>query len=154
MRYKNAGCPAVHSTVLQNNPNSIWHTVHKVGGGGKGEQWSKPETKFCFTSHTVLFTRIEYTLNFLGMELLCKLRETLPRIALHFRKSRHVQQCHLSYLSGQYNTPLLVCTCRFAFSHSVYKYKPLILQQNVHLKSNDLHLSQSVARTFHWLIMF
>lgn len=132
----------------------LYDTQFTKWGEGERENNDLSLKPNCFTSHTVLFTRIEYTLNFLGMELLCKLRETLPRIALHFRKSRHVQQCHLSYLSGQYNTPLLVCMCRFAFSHSVYKYKPLILQQNVHLKSNDLHLSQSVARTFHWLIMF
>lgn len=63
------------------------------------------------------------------MQLLYTLRETVPRIALHFRKSSHVQQYHLPYLSGQYNnTSLLACMCRFAFRHSAYKYKPLIFR--------------------------
>lgn len=100
--------PEMHSRMLQNNPNSTWHTVHQRERREGGKLSSKSETKLYVTYHSVLTQE----LNFLGMQLLCKLRDTLPRIAVHSENQITVWQCHFSYLNGQYNTHLSVHMCR------------------------------------------
>lgn len=97
-------CTAGYCKITQ-----ILHGIQFIKGERReGGKLSKSETKLYFTYHSVLTQE----LNFLGMQLLCKLRETLPRTAVHSENQITVWQCHFSYLSGQYNTHLSVYMCR------------------------------------------
>lgn len=149
MRYRNAVCLAIHSTVLQRNPNSIQH-IAQEGVEEREGQLSLRNWTLIYISYSTFCKNLIYS------EL--SRNVTIVWIESNFTKNNFPFQRINSYLAMpliiiKWSIINMISLCQSVSNHSDYKYK-LWYSDNMSISNPSLHHLCSVTGSSHKLKMF